>query len=308
MLIFDTEMHIVTFAFVIMEIVMFFYQFTYYLFRPKDKSRLWYLILLFLLIFYNITGGIFPDPNLDLSIVTQNIIAYGGGFLMASYFPFYFYKGFNLKRLKVHALYGVPLFLIAPYLAFFVTIYSINGNLDAAIKNGIIIPFIYTIIVFVAITRAIRLKYSENRGVINTMEMIAVYCAVVPWVSMPILAYFHANQLTEVLFTNIGFLIITAVFISKSVAIARKEGELLIDMNLTSCDPKTIEANCKRFGLTLKETEIVELICQRLKYREIAEKLFISPRTVDKHAENIFTKLSINKRADLILKMNYIYS
>ncbi|MGY4383925.1 hypothetical protein ACVWYN_000951 [Pedobacter sp. UYP24] len=294
MLVFGTEMHIVTFTFVMLEIAMFFYQFTYYLFRPQDKGRLWYLILLSLLLFYNITGGLFPDPEFNISIITQNIIAYGSGFLMASYFPFYFYRGFGLKRLRFHALYGVPLFLVLPYLVFFVVIYSIHRNLDIAINYGLGVPFLYTIIVFLAITNAIRKKYSENRSPINTMEMIAVYCAVVPWLSMPILAYFKANQLTEVLFTNVGFLIITCIFISKSVAKARKESELLLDMDLASCDPKIIEANCKHFGLTAKETEIVQLICQRMKYRDIAEKLFISPRTVDKHAEHIFSKLSIN--------------
>ncbi len=306
MLVFGTEMHIVTFIFVILEIAMFFYQLIYYLFRPQDKSRLWYTILLLLLIIYNITGGLFPDPEITIPIITQNIIAYGGGFLVASYFPYYFYKGFGLKRLRFHALYGVPLFLLGPYIIFFVVGYSINGNLEAAIKFGTVIPFFYAIIVLVAILRAIRLKYSENRGLLNDVEMIAVYCAVVPWAAMPVLSYFHANQLTEVIFTNCGFLIITVIFISKSVARARKESEFLMEMDLISCDPKVVELNCKRFSLTQKETEIVRLICQRLKYKEIADKLFISPRTVDKHAENIFSKTSVNTRTELIRKMSAI--
>ena len=141
MLVLGTEMHIVTFVFAILESVMFFYQFIYYLSRPQDESRLWYLILLFLLIVYNITGGLFPDPKINIPIITQNIIAYGSGFLVASYFPYYFYRGFKLKQLRFHALYGVPLFLIAPYLIFFVIVYSVNGNLDFAIRYGIIVPF-----------------------------------------------------------------------------------------------------------------------------------------------------------------------
>jgi len=297
-------MHIVTFAFVMLEILMFFYQLTYYLFRPKDKSRLWYLILLSLLIFYNITGGLFPDPNINISIINQNIIAYGSGFLMASYFPYYFYKGFNMNGLRFHALYGVPLFLILPYLVFFVFVYSLNGNLDVAIKYGIIIPFFYAIVVLIAITKAIRVKYSDNRRVRNIVGMITVYCAIAPWASMPVLAYFRANQLTEVIFMNLGFLIITGIFITKSVVKSRKEGELLMEMDVASCDPQIISETCKRFNLTSKEAEIVELICQRFKYREIAEKLFISPRTVDKHVENIFAKLSINTRAELTRKMS----
>ena len=304
MLVFGTQMHVVTFTFVILEIAMLFYQVVYYLFRPQDKSRLWYMILLILLIIYNITGGLFPDENIKIPIIAQNIIAYGSGFLMASYFPFYFYKGFELTRLRFHALYGVPILLLIPYLVFFVVGYSINGNLDSAIKHGVIIPFFYAIVVLVAILRSIRLKYFEAIGSIDYKEMIAVYCAVIPWASMPVLAYLHASQLTEVIFTNVGFLIITIIFISKSIKKARRESELLLEIDFASCDPRNIEINCKRYGLTSKETEIVQLICQRLKFKDIAEKLFISPRTVDKHAENIYAKVSVSTRGELIRKMN----
>ena len=88
MKVFGTEMLLITLIFAVLEIVMFFYQFIYYLSRPQEKQRLYYLILLFLLIVYNITGGLFPDPNISFSIVAQNSIAYGSGFLMASYFPY----------------------------------------------------------------------------------------------------------------------------------------------------------------------------------------------------------------------------
>ncbi len=299
-----TEMHIVTFTFVMLESAMFLYQVMYYLVRPKDKSRLWYTVLLFLLIIYNITGGFFPDPKIRIPIITQNVIAYGSGFLMASFFPYYFYRAFGLVSLRFHALYGVPLFLLLPYLLFFVVAYSINENLDFAIKYGTIIPFFYAFVVAIAILKAIRQKYMGNIGEWHFIEMIAVYCAVVPWACMPVLVYYHANQLTEVLFTNIGFVIITIMFISNSIVQARKESELILQMNLLPCDPKIIAVNCKRFSLTAKEAEIAQLICRHFKYRDIAEKLFISPRTVDKHVENIFSKLAVNTRIELMRKMN----
>ncbi|MCZ4223527.1 helix-turn-helix transcriptional regulator [Pedobacter rhodius] len=304
MLVFGTQMHIVTFVFVILEIAMFFYQTIYYLFRPQDRNRLWYMILLFLLIIYNITGGIFPDDGIEVPIVIQNIIAYGSGFLMASYFPFYFYKGLELKRLRFHAIYGVPFFLILPYLIFFVVGYSLNGNLDLAIKYGVIIPFFYAVVVLIAILISIRTKYLEATKNVDIMEMVAVYCAVIPWVSMPVLAYLHASQLTEVMFSNIGFLIITLIFISKSVKKARREHELLMEVEPTSYNPQLINNNCKLYALTAKEAEIAELICQRIRFKDIADKLFISPRTVDKHAENIYKKVTVSNREELIRKLN----
>ena len=304
MLVFGTEMHIVTFVFVLLEIGMFSYQLIYYLSRPQDKSRQWYMILLFLLIVYNITGGLFPDPQINIPIITQNIIAYGSGFLMASYFPYYFYKGFNLKRLRFHALYGVPLFLIAPYLIFFVIIYSINGNLDMAIKNGIIVPFFYTFIVLGAILRAIRLKYTENRGMMNFMEMVAVYCAVLPWACLTVFAYFHVGQLMEVIFTNGGFVSITIIFISKSIAKAKKEYEQLVELNSNSIRPAAFDKNVQLYQLTNREREIVLFMRQGLKYKAIGENLFIAERTVTKHVQNIFEKTGVSNKVELLHKLD----
>ncbi len=295
-------MHVVTFIFTILEIVLFFYQFIYYLSRPQDKGRFWYLILLALLIVYNITGGLFPDSNIPIAVVTQNIIAYGSGFLMASYFPYYFYRGFDLVCLRFHAIYGVPLFLILPYIIFFVVVYSFNRNLDVAIQYGIIIPFFYSIVVLWAIAKAIRIKYSERSSSHDTMEMIAVYFAVLPWASMTILAYFHASQLVEVLFTNGGFLIITILFISKSISRAKMEYQLLIDKTNYDSTPAFSE-NCEKYQLTKREIEIVELIRQGLKYKAIGEQLFISERTVTTHVQNIFEKTGVSSKVELIRKL-----
>lgn len=302
MLVFGSQMHVVTFIFTILEIVLFFYQFIYYLSRPQDKGRFWYLILLALLIVYNITGGLFPDSNIPIAVVTQNIIAYGSGFLMASYFPYYFYRGFDLVCLRFHAIYGVPLFLILPYIIFFVVVYSFNRNLDVAIQYGIIIPFFYSIVVLWAIAKAIRIKYSERSSSHDTMEMIAVYFAVLPWASMTILAYFHASQLVEVLFTNGGFLIITILFISKSISRAKMEYQLLIDKTNYDSTPAFSE-NCEKYQLTKREIEIVELIRQGLKYKAIGEQLFISERTVTTHVQNIFEKTGVSSKVELIRKL-----
>lgn len=283
---------------------MFVFQLSYYLIKPQDKYRRWYLILLLLLIFYNITGGLFPDPEINISINIQNIVAYGSGFLMASYFPYYFYKAFDLRLLRFHAIYGVPLFLLVPYLGFFVIAYSFNNNIDFTIKYGVIVPFFYSFVVLRAILIAIRTHYKENRNHNYYVEEIAVYCAIVPWAAMVPITFFHFSQLVEVLFTNLGFLIITGMFIFKSVMRARKENALLAELDLVAIDPVQITKICKTYCLTSRETEIALLVCQRLKYREIAERLFISERTVNKHIENIFIKADATNRSELIQRMN----
>lgn len=303
MKVFGTEMLLITFIFAVLEIVMFFYQFIYYLSRPQEKQRLYYLILLFLLIVYNVTGGFFPDPEINLPIVAQNSVAYGSGFLMASYFPYYFYKGFDLKRLRFHAIYGVLLFLILPYLIFFVIVYWINKDLDLAIRYGIIAPFFYSIVLLWAILRAIRLKYKGNRSRATFIEVVAVYLAVIPWVMMTVIAYFNLGQLIEVICTNGGFVVITIMFIFKSVTQARLEYQQLMDVTINGVRPSAFQENCTRYKLTNREIEIVQLLRQGSKYQTIGEKLFISELTVKKHVHNVFEKVGVNNKVELIHKM-----
>jgi DNA-binding CsgD family transcriptional regulator len=260
-------------------------------------------VLLTLLIVYNITGGLFPDNNIKIPIVTQNIFAYGSGFLMASYFPYYFYKGFGLKKLRFHALYGVPLFLLLPYVIFFVIAYSLNGNLEFAIKYGVVIPFFYSLVLLWAITQAVLLKYKEQQKESKFVEILAVYCAVIPWASMTLLSYFHASQALEVMITNGGFIVITILFITRYIVGARNEFEQLKVFNTTLNQSSLFDANCQIYQLTCRELEIVQLIKQGFKYKNIGESLFISERTVTKHVQNIYIKVGVSNKVELIHKL-----
>jgi DNA-binding NarL/FixJ family response regulator len=53
--------------------------------------------------------------------------------------------------------------------------------------------------------------------------------------------------------------------------------------------------------LTLREKEILALAASGVSNRDIAEKLFISPRTVDCHKNHIMQKLELKTTAELIL-------
>jgi DNA-binding NarL/FixJ family response regulator len=53
--------------------------------------------------------------------------------------------------------------------------------------------------------------------------------------------------------------------------------------------------------LTRREIEVLELLGQGYRNREIAAKLFISERTVKNHVSHILTKLSVNDRTEAAL-------
>ncbi len=51
--------------------------------------------------------------------------------------------------------------------------------------------------------------------------------------------------------------------------------------------------------LTRREAEVVRLVAQGLTDREVGARLFLSPRTIDGHLRNVFTKLGVQSRAAL---------
>jgi DNA-binding NarL/FixJ family response regulator len=58
------------------------------------------------------------------------------------------------------------------------------------------------------------------------------------------------------------------------------------------------------FQLSPREHEILQLLSDGLDYKEIANKVFISPNTVKKHTVNIYEKLHVNSKAQA-LKIAY---
>ena len=52
-----------------------------------------------------------------------------------------------------------------------------------------------------------------------------------------------------------------------------------------------------RFGLTVRELEVLRLIASGRTNAAIARELFLSVKTVDRHVSNIFTKLDVPTRA-----------
>jgi DNA-binding NarL/FixJ family response regulator len=53
-------------------------------------------------------------------------------------------------------------------------------------------------------------------------------------------------------------------------------------------------------GLTPRENEVLILVAKGYTYREIAEKLFLSVKTVQNHVQNILAKLQMHKRYELM--------
>lgn len=63
----------------------------------------------------------------------------------------------------------------------------------------------------------------------------------------------------------------------------------------------TAEGAEKEIVLNEREREFLRWTCSELSYKEIAEKMFLSPRTVDDYRQSLFTKLKVHSRVGLVM-------
>jgi len=71
---------------------------------------------------------------------------------------------------------------------------------------------------------------------------------------------------------------------------------------LSSRDKESLDPQRKRISsLTERERQVIALITEGLKNRQIAERLFISPTTVTHHLSSIYSKLGVTDRLELVV-------
>ncbi|MBY0563162.1 MAG: LuxR C-terminal-related transcriptional regulator [Hyphomonadaceae bacterium] len=81
-------------------------------------------------------------------------------------------------------------------------------------------------------------------------------------------------------------------------------GELLFTVHTSPPSAESrLDRRCADFGMTRRETDAVRLLRAGLSTKEIASRLFISPRTVENHLRSIYAKAGVNTRAQLLVRV-----
>ena len=60
-----------------------------------------------------------------------------------------------------------------------------------------------------------------------------------------------------------------------------------------------VPASLRAVGVTSREMDVLSLIGQGLTNAQIAERLFLSPRTVETHVAHLLAKMGVSDRAGL---------
>ncbi|MBU8882113.1 response regulator transcription factor [Kaistella sp. DKR-2] len=89
-----------------------------------------------------------------------------------------------------------------------------------------------------------------------------------------------------------------------AINIVHKKGIFYTDLLTQSLlKIKTEEKFMNSLNDTLKdrELEFIKLACSELTYREIADQMFLSPRTIDGYRDSVFIKLNVKTRVGIVL-------
>jgi DNA-binding NarL/FixJ family response regulator len=60
-----------------------------------------------------------------------------------------------------------------------------------------------------------------------------------------------------------------------------------------------VPESLRALGITSRQVDVLTLIAEGLSNREIGERLFLSPKTVERHLADLFDRTGIRNRRDL---------
>lgn len=107
------------------------------------------------------------------------------------------------------------------------------------------------------------------------------------FISIGAKGYLTKNSKKEELISAIETVIEGGTYVSSEI-----KDKIFVEFSSNSENPPAKD-------LTMKEIEIVKLITKGLTSKEIAEQLFLSPRTIETHRHNILKKLNLPNAAQL---------
>jgi len=143
----------------------------------------------------------------------------------------------------------------------------------------------------IKLMREVLQKFPETRVMIVSMHSKTAY--IVEAFKSGALSYIVKDSATENLILGLQSVSKGVHYIDNSIA---KE----VILGLKSVEVKEKKKNDAYERLTNREQQVLRLLVEGVLVKEIAEKLFISPKTVENHRGSIMKKLDIHTTLELI--------
>ena len=309
--------HLLLVIFILSLVVAFSSTFVSYLFYQKYKNRslkygVFYNCILFLYVFIVLlrqyVWNAHPE-NSSYYLIIINSLFYIWFFLMFQYFPRFIYSiiDYPFSRLLNKLIRILALIPIVTLLLPFI-FYSDGTRIATFLQYGIIYihnTILGSMIIYLFIFLFLNYKKIVNPIVRKIVRNILIITAIF----LPGLAYdlFIRGKLGPNILINGSIFSAFFIFAWNITALVVFFKFYSAKINLSFQQSKEIpEEFYKQFKITVREKEIISLLLDNKTSVQIGSQLFISPRTVDKHIENIYKKIGMNNKNDLITEIKKI--
>jgi len=299
---FGTEIKIITVIFLIIEILMVSSLIISWASRPSDKSMSRFLFLILIFIYYNLSSGFFPDENITLlPLIVQNIFAYSSGIAVAIYFFYYLTVEMDITVGKFNPKsFGV--ILVTSFLLSYVLTYIVTKNKDIA--RIIFIGFPITLALSFSWTtiKILLKKYKDvNPNTPFKSMFYASYFGILCMCLFPVCVAFGDYQNIEALIVNSSLIFVFFAYTKRHIYQSKIEFQNSTNKLPSANGDKEYDINKLKSLLTSREIEVVFMLFnESYTYTDIANELFITSKTVSKHASNIFKKTNTKSRKDFL--------
>ena len=148
------------------------------------------------------------------------------------------------------------------------------------------------------------IKKYKNSHMLKVAPITSNFAGIVITVISTVMFFYADDSVVKIWLSLclIGDVIVlaTSVFWHKGVAVTAQEEEYM-QFDTTITRAQAYEA----VGLTEKEIEVADLLAEGLSLREIAKKLFISENTAKTHRSNVYKKMQVASREELVEKLKH---
>lgn len=300
---FDTSIHWTTFFYLLIDTAIVL--FAFYLSKKSDWNGLnRYLLLGFLFISYNFTGGFLPIENFPGPFILQYIITYGVAITLCVYIIYYLYKEYDIVILKYNStIRNLSILALTSFIVLFLVPYYLTESLDLSrILFTIPISALAFIFLFFFYKRTYNPKnpnpFIFRRNKLSLVSLISIAL-------LPICTVIGDYQWLTFSVMNIAFYAITWIEVDRYLYFLKNQKKMFEVFSFYQGQKeKVIESKILYGDLTRREIEVSVSILGKLNYKQIGENLFIADSTVSKHASNIFKKMGVKNRKEFIKKFS----
>lgn len=299
---FGTEIKLTTFIFTCIELIVLFFQLPNYLSRRQDRSRLRFLVLIVAFIFYNLCSGLLPDEKIPIHTILQNILAFGSGILLATYYFYYLVQELNISQEKLFNTKILFWSLVLSFSLGFILTYIITGSIALSKRNFIVLPVLIS--VYFCITTVKFLAKNKIKQKLETPFKLMVYSGyigIIFMATMPVVVFFGDYQTINNGLVNISFIITFYAYIKHYLFQSKLEYNLLKEAGFFGIT-ETKSSLLEKSGLSGRELTVAYLMLKGLTQEEIADELVLATKTVSKHASNIYKKTITDNKKDFLMK------